>query len=125
MCLTLGGACLSVGCLQVLALRAGTQLQIFNLELRAKMKSYALPSNETLIFWRWATPNIIALITATSVYHWSIEGDSPPQKLDKFDVPEGTQVGRGHRGRGTGPGRGRQAARPGGRREELGDAGCS
>lgn len=78
--------------MQVLALRAGTQLQIFNLELRAKMKSYSLPTTETLIYWRWATPNIIALVTQTSVYHWSIEGDSAPQKLDKFDVPEGTQV---------------------------------
>jgi clathrin heavy chain len=76
----------------VLALRAGTQLQIFNLDLRAKMKSYASP--EPIVYWRWATPNLIALVTASGVYHWSIEGDSPPVKLDKFDVfPEGTQVG--------------------------------
>ena len=76
---------------QVLALRAGTQLQIFNLELRAKMKSYAVP--EPLIYWRWVTPNTIALITQSGVYHWSIEGDAAPVKLDKFDVfPEGTQV---------------------------------
>jgi clathrin heavy chain len=75
----------------VLALRAGTQLQIFNLELRAKMKSYAM--QEPLIYWRWVSPNLIALITQSGVYHWSIEGDAPPVKLDKFDVfPEGTQV---------------------------------
>lgn len=55
------------------------------------MKSYNVP--EPLIYWRWVTPNTIALITANGVYHWSIEGDAPPVKLDKFDVfPDGTQV---------------------------------
>ena len=76
---------------KVLALRAGTQLQIFNLDLRAKMKSHNMP--EPLIHWCWVSPNLIALITQSGVYHWSLEGDSPPQKLEKFDVfPEGTQV---------------------------------
>jgi len=76
---------------QVLALRAGTQLQIFNLELRAKMKSYQTP--DPIIYWRWVTPNTIALVTQGGVYHWSIEGDAAPVKLDKFDVfPDGTQV---------------------------------
>jgi hypothetical protein len=51
---------------------AENQLQIFNLELRAKMKSYAMPT--PVQFWKWTSPNNIALVTATSVFHWSIEG---------------------------------------------------
>ena len=58
---------------------AGQTLQIFNLDLKAKMKAHNMP--EPIAFWRWASPSIIALATATSVYHWSIEGDSAPVKV--------------------------------------------
>jgi hypothetical protein len=51
------------------------QLQIFNMELRAKMKSCTM--NEAITFWRWISRNNIAIVTATSVYHWSIEGETP------------------------------------------------
>jgi clathrin heavy chain len=77
---------------EVLALRSGTTLQIFNLELQARMKSCTM--EETVVFWRWTAPNNIALVTATAVFHWSIEGDTPPQKL--FDrhqsLAEGVQI---------------------------------
>eukprot|EP01036_Dinobryon_divergens_P047953 gene47953-64342_t len=76
----------------VIALRAAQQLQIFNLELRAKMKSYAMPS--PLVYWRWISSNTIALVTATSVFHWRIDGDSIPVRV--FDrnaaLTEGTQI---------------------------------
>jgi clathrin heavy chain len=71
---------------------AGQQLQIFNLELRAKMKSYTMPT--PVPYWRWISPNTIALVTATSVFHWSIEGDSEPVKI--FDrnpaITENNQI---------------------------------
>mmetsp|Transcript_20888 Transcript_20888/g.27094 ORF Transcript_20888/g.27094 Transcript_20888/m.27094 type:complete len:1733 (+) Transcript_20888:121-5319(+) len=77
---------------KVLALRAGSQLQIFNLELRAKMKSHTLEA--ACVFWRWTSPNNIALVTPQSVFHWSIEGTSEPVKV--FDrhasLAEGTQI---------------------------------
>ena len=45
-------------------------------------------------YWRWLSPNLIVLVTAVSVFHWSIEGDSPPIKI--FDrnaaLTEGTQI---------------------------------
>lgn len=45
-------------------------------------------------YWRWLSPNLIALVTASSVFHWSIEGDSAPVKI--FDrnpaLAEGTQI---------------------------------
>jgi len=77
---------------KVIALRAGQQLQIFNLELRAKMKSHAMP--EPLQYWRWTSPNSIGLVSATSVYHWSIEGDAAPVKIFERNagLTEGTQV---------------------------------
>jgi len=77
---------------KVIALRAAEHLQIFNMELRAKMKSHV--STSPVVFWKWISPNSIALVTATSVSHWSIEGDTPPLKI--FDrnaqILEGTQI---------------------------------
>ncbi|POM79426.1 Clathrin heavy chain, partial [Phytophthora palmivora] len=47
-----------------------------------------------VLFWRWISVNTIALVTASAVFHWSIEGDSPPTKI--FDrhanLSAGTQI---------------------------------
>ncbi|CAA6654735.1 unnamed protein product [Spirodela intermedia] len=70
---------------RILALKAqlpGTtqdHLQIFNIELKAKMKSYQMP--EQVVFWKWITPKMLGLVTQTSVYHWSLDGDSEPVKM--------------------------------------------
>ena len=34
-----------------------------------------------VVFWKWITPKLLGLVTQTSVYHWSIEGDSEPTKM--------------------------------------------
>ncbi|CAL5353166.1 unnamed protein product [Camellia sinensis] len=54
-------------------------LQIFNIELKTKVKSHQMP--EQIVFWKWITPKMLGLVTQTSVYHWSIEGDSEPMKM--------------------------------------------
>ncbi|KAE9454428.1 hypothetical protein C3L33_13667, partial [Rhododendron williamsianum] len=46
-------------------------LQMFNIELKAKMESYQMP--EQVVIWKWITPNMLGLVTQTFVYHWSIE----------------------------------------------------
>nr|KAJ3422166.1 hypothetical protein HK105_000871 [Polyrhizophydium stewartii] len=63
----------------IIALKAGRQLQIFNLELKAKIKAHAMP--EDVVFWKWATPKMLGLVTETAVFHWSLEGDSVPVKV--------------------------------------------
>ncbi|RZC90703.1 hypothetical protein C5167_028536 [Papaver somniferum] len=70
---------------RILALKAqlpGTtqdHLQIFNIEMKAKMKSHQMP--EQVVFWKWISPKMLGLVTQTSVYHWSIEGESDPVKM--------------------------------------------
>lgn len=54
-------------------------LQIFNIEMKSKMKAHTM--TEDVIFWKWISPNTLALVTETSVFHWSMEGDSTPQKM--------------------------------------------
>jgi clathrin heavy chain len=64
---------------KVIALKAGRTLQIFNIEMKSKMKAHDM--TEEVVFWKWISVNTVALVTDTSVYHWSMEGDSQPQKM--------------------------------------------
>lgn len=64
---------------QIIALKAGKQLQIFNIEMKAKVKSYSI--HEDVVFWKWTSSESIGLVTTSSVYHWSIEGTSSPEKV--------------------------------------------
>ncbi len=69
---------------KVLALKAAVQpgpgdnLQIFNLDMKAKMKSFAM--TEPVVFWKWISASKLGLVTATSVYHWdmNVRPLSPP-----------------------------------------------
>jgi len=53
---------------------AGKNLQIFNIEMKSKMKAHQMVDD--VIFWKWINLNTIALVTESSVYHWSMEGKS-------------------------------------------------
>lgn len=53
-------------------LLAGKTLQIFNIEMKSKMKSYNM--TDDVVFWRWISVNTVALVTETSVFHWAMEG---------------------------------------------------
>lgn len=49
---------------------AGDNLQIFNLDAKAKLKSVQFP--EQIVFWKWITDTKLGLVTVTAVYHWSM-----------------------------------------------------
>lgn len=51
---------------------AQNYLQIFNLEMKSKMKSVQMP--EPVVYWKWVSANTVALVTGTAVFHWSMEG---------------------------------------------------
>ncbi|KAF7278693.1 hypothetical protein GWI33_008071 [Rhynchophorus ferrugineus] len=66
-------------------------LQIFNIEMKSKMKAHTM--NEDVIFWKWISPNTLALVTESCVYHWSMEGDSTPVKMfDRHSSLNGCQI---------------------------------
>ena len=66
-------------------------LQIFNIEMKSKMKAHTM--TDDVIFWKWISENMIALVTETTVYHWSMEGDSQPTKIfDRHSSLSGCQV---------------------------------
>ncbi|KAJ0173185.1 hypothetical protein K1T71_011361 [Dendrolimus kikuchii] len=60
-------------------IEAQKTLQIFNIEMKSKMKAHTM--TEDVVFWKWISLNTLALVTKMSVYHWSMEGDSTPVKM--------------------------------------------
>jgi hypothetical protein len=85
----------------VIALKAvvvGTtsdHLQIFNLEMKAKMKAHQMP--EQVVFWKWITSSKLGLVTATAVYHWDMEV-RPPRRHAHSHAPASRHIVRGEHG---------------------------
>uniref|UniRef100_A0A8C2KZQ0 Clathrin heavy chain n=1 Tax=Cyprinus carpio TaxID=7962 RepID=A0A8C2KZQ0_CYPCA len=76
---------------KVIALKAARTLQIFNMEMKSKVKAHTM--TDEVLFWRWISVNTIALVTDTTVYHWSMEGDSQPIKMfDRHASLAGCQI---------------------------------
>ncbi|XP_011373357.1 clathrin heavy chain 1 isoform X1 [Pteropus medius] len=76
---------------KVIALKAGKTLQIFNIEMKSKMKAHTMTDDVT--FWKWISLNTVALVTDNAVYHWSMEGESQPVKMfDRHSSLAGCQI---------------------------------
>lgn len=56
----------------LLYVASGKNLQIFNIEMKSRMKSHTM--TEDVTFWKWISLNTLVLVTETSVFHWSMEG---------------------------------------------------
>ncbi|RKP36079.1 hypothetical protein BJ085DRAFT_13459, partial [Dimargaris cristalligena] len=75
----------------IIALKSARQLQVFNLELKAKVKSYVM--NEEVRYWTWFSDFDLGIVTDTAVFHWSIEGTSGPVKVfDRHASLNGAQI---------------------------------
>jgi len=64
---------------KVVAVRIDRNLQILNLEMKSKMKSHAMDND--VVYWKWLDAKTIAIVTTSSCYHWSMDGDATPQKM--------------------------------------------
>lgn len=48
---------------------------------------------EDVVFWTWTSPTMLGLVTDAAVFHWSLEGDSPPVKIfDRHASLVGSQI---------------------------------
>lgn len=36
---------------------------------------------EDVVYWNWVNPTMLCLVTASTVYHWTSNGDSSPTKI--------------------------------------------
>nr|CAD2137764.1 unnamed protein product [Meloidogyne enterolobii] len=76
---------------RILALKLLKNLQIFDLELKAKIKAYS--GTEDVKFWTWINSNTIGFVTDVSVYHWTLSGDPAPTKVfDRHSTLQSTEI---------------------------------
>ncbi|ORY16207.1 clathrin heavy chain [Clohesyomyces aquaticus] len=77
----------------IIALRANQRvLQIFNLQTKERLQTYT--HDDDIVFWRWVSPTILALVSTKSVYHWDILNDGvvPVKIFDRQEQLEGHQI---------------------------------
>jgi clathrin heavy chain len=75
----------------ILALKDTQNLQIFNIGERAKVNDCVM--SEPVEFWKWISDSKLALVTASSVYHWSMNDNAKPQKIfARHQSLAGTQI---------------------------------
>ena len=75
---------------KIIALKAGKQVQVFDLEKKAKLKSFMMTDEVT--YWRWLGPSTLGLVTDTHVYHWDIEAGDPTRVFERHASLTGTQI---------------------------------
>lgn len=78
---------------KVIALKAARQLQIFNIEMKAKVKAHVM--HEDVVFWKWISLSCVGIVTETAVYHWSVEGGdagAPVKMFDRHQSLTGCQI---------------------------------
>jgi clathrin heavy chain len=65
---------------KVMALKAGVQLQLFDIGKKSKVKSYIM--EEEVLFWKWLSQKTLGLVTSHSIYHWDCtDATSEPVKM--------------------------------------------
>ena len=80
---------------KVLAVRGtgakSNALQVWNLDMQSRIKAHKM--TEPVKFWRWLSNNVIAIVTETSIYHWSLQAEGAPQKVaDRKPDLNGCQI---------------------------------
>jgi hypothetical protein len=60
-------------------------LQIFNMSEKAKLKSVDFP--ELITYWKWATPEKLAVVSASSVYYLDISkpNETYTKVMDRYE----------------------------------------
>ncbi|KAF2671232.1 clathrin heavy chain [Microthyrium microscopicum] len=78
----------------IIALKAQARtLQIFDLENKAKLKSFTM--NEDVVFWKWISETELGLVTETAVWHWNVMDStsaSPTKVFDRQPNLAGNQI---------------------------------
>eukprot|EP01130_Rhizamoeba_saxonica_P017072 TRINITY_DN8112_c0_g1_i1.p1 TRINITY_DN8112_c0_g1~~TRINITY_DN8112_c0_g1_i1.p1 ORF type:complete len:1694 (-),score=438.93 TRINITY_DN8112_c0_g1_i1:54-5135(-) len=76
----------------ILAIVADTQMQVYNLTAQPPQKEMEFNMKETVRFWKWVTPKVIAIITPRNVYHWTLGEDTPVKICECLDEMSDHQI---------------------------------
>lgn len=65
----------------ILALKAGQTVQVYDLDKKTKINSHVL--KEPAIFCKWISDDIMAIVTEYAVYHWDFANADPVKAFDR------------------------------------------
>jgi clathrin heavy chain len=75
----------------VIALRGASVLQVFDMQQRARLKTFQLPEGQVVNFWRWIDEETLAFVADSSVFHWPLSPpQAPPQQIFQLQAPLAT-----------------------------------
>ncbi|KAA6386102.1 MAG: putative Clathrin heavy chain 1 [Streblomastix strix] len=63
----------------ILAVKGGQLLQIYDLDLQAKLKSTKMTEN--IEYMKWVDEKTLVLVSSTNVYEWGLDSESNPEVL--------------------------------------------
>ncbi|KAK7199875.1 clathrin heavy chain [Novymonas esmeraldas] len=66
---------------KILALRSGRNLQVFDVDASRRLKATLF--HDDVLYWRWIDARTLGLVTASAVFHWSLDtaADDAPQLI--------------------------------------------
>lgn len=70
----------------IFATRTLKKLQIFDVIFTKTSRIKKHTHNEEIVFWRWIDDSTIVFVTKSAVFHWTLPGMAPPQKLYSVDL---------------------------------------
>jgi len=56
-----------------------TVVQVFDMGAQKKLKEAQVP--DSVVFWRWISEDVLALVGKSAVYHINITDSNAPQKM--------------------------------------------
>ncbi|KAH0790146.1 Clathrin heavy chain 1 [Histomonas meleagridis] len=71
----------------VIAMRGGNVLQVFDLGARQRLKSFQLNPGQTVSYWTWLDDDILAFVSSGQVYHWSLSSQNNPIPIFQVQPP--------------------------------------
>ena len=77
--------------LPILALKAGQNLQFWNIANKEKLKSHNMDA--AVEFWKFVNDETVAIVTSDKVYHWKFQSENAPSlKFNRDDSMNGARI---------------------------------
>lgn len=69
----------------VVALKAGSEFQVYNIATRERLAQCDM--FDTVVFWTWASSEVIAIVTQDAVFHWCLhKNNTVPELLFRINT---------------------------------------
>ncbi|KAI5507016.1 clathrin light chain binding [Trichomonas vaginalis G3] len=77
----------------VIALRGNNALQVFDLNTRQRLKSFTVPENMQVTYWKFVDDDTLMFVVGNAVFHWTMsQNNNPVQVFQLLPQLANTQI---------------------------------